>query len=114
MLLEHVGPGRGIGKAVGELELALQKLVNAADDAGDDRLRGIEDAAPDLLLFVVLGEEAFVEVNDWIFQEVPVIEIAKDGVEVGVRAVEEGGDFLDAELVEVDPVFAAGSGGERS
>ncbi len=50
VLFQHLAPGGGVGEAVGEAELGLQQLVDAADDVGDDGLRRVEDAALDLAL----------------------------------------------------------------
>jgi hypothetical protein len=67
VLFQHLAPGGGVGEAVGEAELGLQEFVDAADDVGDDGLRGVEDAALDLELLVVGAEEQLVEVDDRVF-----------------------------------------------
>ena len=100
MLFQHLAPGGGVGEAVGEAELGLQEFVDAADDVGDDGLRGVEDAALDLELLVVGAEEELVEVDDRVFLRVLVAEVADDGLHVGV--VEQFHDFADAQFVEVD------------
>ena len=41
VLFQHLAPG-GVGETVGEAELGLQEFVDAADDVGDDGLRGVE------------------------------------------------------------------------
>ena len=50
---QHFAPGRSVGQAVFQAELGLQEFVDAADDVGDDGLRGVENAALDFQLFVV-------------------------------------------------------------
>lgn len=81
--------------------------VDAADDAGDDGLRGVEDAALDFELLVVGTEEVLVEVDDGILAAGLVVEVGEDDLHVGVRAGEEVGEVAHAELVEVDGAPAA-------
>ena len=45
VVCDHLAPGGGRGKAVFETKLGLQEFMDAADDVGDDGLRGVEDAA---------------------------------------------------------------------
>ena len=52
MLFQHLAPGGGVGETVGEAELGLQEFVDAADDVGDDGLRGVEDATLDFELLL--------------------------------------------------------------
>jgi hypothetical protein len=83
VLFEHRAPGGGVGETVGEAELGLQEFVDAADDGGDDRLRGVEDAALDLELLVVGAEEVLVEVDDGVFAAGLVVEVGEDDLHVG-------------------------------
>ena len=53
--------------------------MDAADDVGDDRLRGIENAALNFQLFVVGGKEVFVEMDDGVFAARLVAKVAQDG-----------------------------------
>ena len=101
LLFQHLAPRGGVGKTVGEAELGLKEFVDAADDVGDDGLRGVEDAALHLELLVVLVEKQLIEVHNRIFIPIPVAEVADDGLHVGV--VEQLDDLGHAQLVEVDP-----------
>ena len=112
MLLDHLAPGGCVGEAVFEAELGLQEFVDAADDVGDDRLRGVEDAALDLLLLVVGLEEVLVEVNDRVFFGVAVAEIAEHRLHVGLA--ESLHHFVDAELIEIDLALSAADGEEST
>ena len=105
MALRHLAPGGRVGEAVGEAELGSQQFVHRADDVGDHRARGVEDATLHPLLGVVLLEEELVEVDDRVFLRVPVAEVPDDGLHVGV--VEQLDDLADAQLVEVDARPAA-------
>jgi hypothetical protein len=101
VLFQHLAPGGGVGEAVGEAELGLQEFVDAADDVGDDGLRGVEDAALDLELLVVGGEEVLVEVDDRVFAAGAVAEVARPLPCRCLRVVQQVDDVLDAEFVEV-------------
>lgn len=69
-----VGPGGGGGETVFQAKLGLQQLVDAANDIGDDRVRGEEDPALDTLLGVISLEKAFIEADDRVFGGVQVVE----------------------------------------
>ena len=81
--------------------------MDTADDVRNDRFRRIEDAALDFLFAVVFRQKQFVEMDDRIFLRVAVVEIAKNSVQLSIRAVQKRGDFLNAEFVEVDLTFAS-------
>jgi len=81
--------------------------MDAADDVGDDGLRGVEDAALDFELLVVGAEEVLVEVDDGVFAAGLVAEVAEDGGQVGLVAAQEFDDVLDAEFVEINRALAA-------
>src|SRR5260221_3084317 len=72
---QHFAPGDGGGEAVLDAEFFLQEFVGAADDVGDDGLRGVEDAALDSLLPVVSVEEVLVEMDDRVFAARAVPEV---------------------------------------
>ena len=58
--------------------------MHGADDIGDDRARGVENAALHPFLRVVLLQEQLVEVNNRVFSRVSVAEVADHGFHVGV------------------------------
>ena len=102
----HRAPGGGVGETVRETELGLQEFVGAANDVGDDGLRGVEDAALDSQGFVVGVEEVLVEVDDGIVATGLVAEVAQDGGKVSFLTAQEFHHVLDAEFVEVDAALA--------
>ena len=100
VLFQHLAPGGGVGETVGEAELGLQEFVDAADDVGDDGLRGVEDAAILADLFIVGLEETFEEVHHRVFLAIAVAEVLHHCLKVG--AIQQLDHIADAELIEVE------------
>ena len=80
-------------------ELGPQQLVDRADDVGDHRPRGVEDAALHPLLRVIFLQEQLVEVDDRVFLRVLS---SKSSTTASMFASSAARRLIDAELVEVD------------
>ena len=90
-------PRGGIGEAVLQFELALQKLVYAAHDVGDDRLRCIEDTALNLLFSCDrIPRERVHKSERRCCLRIAIIEIAENRIQMSVAAVQKRRDLLDA------------------
>lgn len=55
---------RSVGEAVVDAKLTLEEVIQSADDKPHNGERGVEDAHLHFLLWIILAQEVFVEVND--------------------------------------------------
>lgn len=105
VLGDHFAPSDGCAESVGQFEFGLQGLVDVADDVFDDGFWSVKDAALELSFWIVVVEEVFAEVKRGVL--LAPAKVSEDCLQVGLRALEEFDDVLDAELVKIEVAVVA-------